>query len=182
MTKSLMTAFLVFSAVPAFSGENLLKNGDFEEEGTAGPMDWLFDEKLAPKGTVEVVKAKSTLNKKGKLALQLSPTAKNTDQDHLLGIFQYFSARHYKGKTLQLSGRLLAKGEATNALAMFVINKDGSFSQKGAVLVRTAKEGDWGEVKGELAIEGGMDTLVVVCLAGGISGQALFDDVSVSVK
>lgn len=154
------------------SGE-LVKNGGFEEGGKKVPASWSRDEKRTGKsGRLSLDRSKKH---SGSWAVKLEPNGRNDSNDPL-AVYQVIPAASLRGQTVQFSAFLAAEGGATAGLGMLTITGSGPKD-----LQMVTQQGDWESRSATYKVpDDPAAQLVVICLAGGQSGSAWCDDVSVT--
>jgi alpha-N-arabinofuranosidase len=168
------------AAPVANSSGPLIVNGDFEEAAGGLPAGWTRDSKSDAKGEVAIVSDNAT---SGRNALRLRPNAKNVDSEKFstpLSLGQGWEAGKVAGKTLYVSGMLLARGGATAVIGLYAHRTDGTVD--GVRLTQASDKGAMIEQSGRLVIpdDGKTRFVVLVCAVEGQSGEAYFDDIRLS--
>lgn len=176
-----LSLLLVFISSPLLDkasaqDENLLKNPSFEES-SLGPTGWTIEKKRAAKGRIEIVNQAHS----GRNALKLSPNNQNTSIDVAkdpLGIAQGLPAQQFSGKQLYVSGWLGAEGEA-RAIIMLILLRPGLPEE---VHVEVAATQGYVYRESVLAVPKNekLTAIVLLCMVGGTSGAAYFDDLRLS--
>lgn len=160
------------TVTPPIEG-NLLKNPGFDQRQGDLPADWLVDGNSLKKGRITLVPEDGT--KQGSV-LRLQPNASNSDDILALNLAQGFDASAFRGRTLTISGRLGASGEASAWLLLSVIDK------KGAPLaeVKLVQKDSGGKLVDHSAVldvpsDRSAALLILNVQARGNGGYALFD-------
>ncbi len=158
-------------------GGEIIANGSFENSSGGSPVGWSRDQQSNGKGEATVVGDHATA---GVRALRLTPNANNLDSEKFstpLAVGQGFDARAYAGKTLYLSGGLLAAGGATAVLAVYVHRTDGQVI--GVRLTQGSGRRTMTEQDGQLMVpdDDKNKFVVLVCSVEGQTGAAYFDDI-----
>jgi alpha-L-arabinofuranosidase len=163
------------------AGENLVKNGGFEEGGAPVPSGWSRQPKTAAKGTAEIVEGGGT----GRYRLRLAPNAANTRpeiQDDPLHLGQGFPPAGLRGRTLYVSALLSAEGGATAVVGVYAILKGGGGAS--VELKRDSAQPGSERLQDSLVVPDNPDLafVVIACIARGTTGAAYFDDVSLGTR
>lgn len=157
------------------SGEELTRNGGFEERDTPVPPNWFRDSKRTGKeGTVSLDR---TRFHSGRMSLKLEPNKRNGG-DFPLAIAQVIPAGAYAGRKVEFSAYVAGEGGATPVLGMLNFVR----GQPANLVTVTQEGGSSGWVRQSKIYDVPDDAsvqLVVTCFVTGTSGAAWFDDVSV---
>jgi alpha-L-arabinofuranosidase len=155
-------------------GEELLRNGGFEDGGTPAPASWTRD--MAKTGKMGRVSQDRGRFHSGRASLKMEPSNQNSASEPL-SIGQIFPAGAYRGRRVRLSGYVIAEGGAMGVLGMLSI-----VGGRPANLSSTQPTGgtDWALQQTVYDVPNDPNVqLGVICMAGGRSGAVWFDDVSV---
>lgn len=175
---AVLVCLLALAASPSASAEeNLLSNPAFEDASGGLPAGWNLDPKMKAKGRVSVV---DRADGRGKRALRLEPSDRNTSDLLALNVAQGFPVDPLRGKTLRVSGWLAAEGAATAVLGAYTVDRQGAIVAQ-VSLTKTATPAGFAREEGTLEVptDDRAFLLVVSCAVHGTSGAALFDDVAV---
>ncbi|MCC7427027.1 MAG: hypothetical protein IT557_08995 [Alphaproteobacteria bacterium] len=157
------------------AAQELVRNGDFSQGGNP-PSGWVIDPEAAPKGSVRIVDAGG-----GRRVLEVAPNSRNTPSAKPLGVGQAIQLGGMAGRTLHLSARIGLRGPATGAVVgLHALRANGS--QIGFVHLRRTNPGEGlAPFEGRLEIPAGQpaQTLILIAVAEGLGGAALFDSISV---
>ncbi|MHB1001083.1 MAG: alpha-L-arabinofuranosidase C-terminal domain-containing protein [Armatimonadota bacterium] len=157
------------------AGSNILKsNPGFEIVENGAPAGWIQDSSVIDKGRIEL---DSTNPKAGKQSLKLTPSEKNTDKDHLLGLVQFLPAESMKGKRYRLSGSMRTTGEASAMLIAIVFKPDNKAGEA-SFLTQTWARSEYVYQDGYLNVDPNAQAVIVGCMVSGTSGSAYFDDIA----
>jgi hypothetical protein len=160
-------------ARPAAPGQELARNGGFEEAGTPAG-GWSPSEKGSDKGRASRDEGRFHA---GTASMKLEPNVRNGGEQPL-SVMQVISGPDYRGRQVAFSGYLAAEGGATAVLGM--LSLAGGRPGNLAVVTQPAGASDW--VRHDRSYEVPDDPsvrLVLFCSVSGQSGAAWFDDVSV---
>lgn len=157
-----------------------VRNAGFEEGRGARADIWEPAKTAGKKGVVERT---GELAHGGRYSLRIRPNANNRGSnitDDPIGAGQGFPAKEFLGRRVTVSAWLAASGGATAAVAVYAI---GSSGPRFVELNHESVPAGWERRSAELEIPAsGIDFLVLLCLAKGTSGEALVDDVSLSLE
>ncbi len=156
------------------AGEPLIRNSGFEAVTAAGrPQDWTLEDRVAGKGTLEVVNAPSRSGR----ALRLAPNGSNTNGLLAFNVGQGLPAGPLRGRSFRLSAWLGARGGATALVSAYAIDSDGK-----VLASRRLASTDMPPAMQDATLQvptGDQAVLVIVAAAvEGTSGEAFFDDVT----
>jgi alpha-N-arabinofuranosidase len=154
--------------------ENVVKNPGFEQGGGAVPNGWIMEDKVRSKGQAIL---DSALTHSGNAALKLVPNSRNTDSNSPLAIGQSLPIPLLAGKTVRVSAYMGAQGGAVAVVALFAQHKDGKVEP--VILTETGPNFTAHEGTLQIPPANEVQLIVLACSAGGTTGAAYFDDLSV---
>lgn len=159
-------------------GSNLIKNGGFEEGGGRVPNGWIFEDRVAHKGTVSLQR---TWVHSGKYGLRLAPNKENRTALLPLAIGQALPAEPYRGKTMYVSGWVGAEGGAVGVVGLYAIRGDGQILASVRLQGSGQKGLEFKEATLQVPASSDVALLIFNCSVDGTSGTAYFDDVFVGL-
>lgn len=155
---------------------NILPNPGFESASDGKPQSWIFDDAVKSRGAVAL---DADTRHSGRCALRLEPNANNTDSNHLLGVVQIIPVEKLHGKRLRLGGWMRETGKARAFIIAIAFDAKNKPAGTGMTFQPFATSSF---TRQDVFVNVTPDTkmLIVGCSVSGTSGEAWFDDLTVT--
>lgn len=169
---------VVVASAPQSGVESLAKNGGFELSSGQLPVDWIFEKRVAHKGTVSLQRE---FVHSGLQGLALTPNKNNVEALLPLAVGQAFPVAPFMGKRMHVSGWIGAKGPAKAVIGLFAIDMQGRILSEVRLTQGSDQSGlQFHEGTLDVSASTGTALLILSCSVEGTSGSVYFDDVSLS--
>lgn len=167
------TSFSYYPGSATAFGDNLVKNGDFEQKGKGGlPRGWQVVPSSVGKGNA-IMDDKNVHS--GQYSLRLKPNKKNTPEG--FGVFMMLDSAAIHGKEVTIKGFAKIKGLGENTAAI-LLNTD----RPNWVVIPKVAENKFVPFEKTFSISDSIPEAGLLLLVGGTKGNLWLDDLSIQVN